>query len=477
MKNLSFKTNSWQPNILHHRFTTPWVRRLGRTVAALVFLSPLWALLPTTPAQAAGTWTDLTHGQSFNTPLGIAVDSAGNVFVTNANPPEAVLELAAGTSTWQPVSSNGQAPIVPAGIAVTNAGDIYATDLVYAGIVKYSPQGNTWSAIPSSTQVPLTTPLGIAVDSAGDVFVTNYSSQTPLVDEYLPSGTWKNLSAYPGVTFNEPGGIAVDSAGDVFVTNYGNNTVVELPAGTKKWVNIPDTGVTFNGASGIAVNSAGDLFVASENNNMVAELPAGSTTWKALTGPFNVPSGVAVNGAGQIFVTNVGATTSNAIIEYTPVYHPAPVWVPPTLTPEAVTVGGISGSVVGDLGFNAVTAIQNGSFAGYVEERAAVEAGATFSGEGTNSGYMSAILDGSGVGLQQHVAAIQQGQFAALYQKLGIIPTWTNNTVTIPQGVAALSKAGAPALAIENYLVQLDGFTWTAAQVHAAKGFPISSGT
>ena len=97
--------------------------------------------------------------------------------------------------------------------------------------------------------------------------------------------------------------------------------------------------------------------------------------------------------------------------------------------------------------------------------------------EGINSAYLSAILDGSGVGLQQHVSAIQQGQFAALYQKLSIIPTWTDNTVTVAQGVSALLKAGATTLAIENYLVQLDGFSWAAAIAQAQAGFPIQSGT
>jgi hypothetical protein len=46
--------------------------------------------------------------------------------------------------------------------------------------------------------------------------------------------------------------------------------------------------------------------------------------------------------------------------------------------------------------------------------------------------------------------------------------------VTVPQGVAALIKAGAPNLAIENYLVQIDGFSWSAAQAQAAAGYPVT---
>lgn len=145
------------------------------------------------------------------------------------------------------------------------------------------------------------------------------------------------------------------------------------------------------------------------------------------------------------------------------------------LKPEAVTIDDIPSTVIGNLGYNPQSAIQDGMSMGYVEERAAVQAGAIFSGEGTESSYLSAILDGSGVGKSSHVSEVQHGQFAALYQHLGIIPTWTDNVVRIPQGVTALLKTGASTLAIENYLVQLDGVSWSAAQAQAADGFPIQS--
>ena len=144
----------------------------------------------------------------------------------------------------------------------------------------------------------------------------------------------------------------------------------------------------------------------------------------------------------------------------TPSTPPAPVWTLPVLKPEAVTIDDIPSTVIGNLGYNPQSAIQDGMSMGYVEERAAVQAGAIFSGEGTESSYLSAILDGSGVGKSSHVSEVQHGQFAALYQHLGIIPTWTDNVVRIPQGVTALLKTGASTLAIENYLVQLDGVSW-----------------
>ncbi|MCY0878098.1 MAG: hypothetical protein OWU84_04040 [Firmicutes bacterium] len=143
-------------------------------------------------------------------------------------------------------------------------------------------------------------------------------------------------------------------------------------------------------------------------------------------------------------------------------------FVPPTFLPETVMVDGVKGVVIANDGYNPPDAVAWGSSVGYVEERAAVLAGASFNGEGLDSSYLSAILSGRGVGLQHHVSAVQQGQFAALYQKLGIIPTWTASNVSLGAGVAALQQAGAPPLAIENYLVQIGGWTWPVAQAWEA---------
>ena len=137
-----------------------------------------------------------------------------------------------------------------------------------------------------------------------------------------------------------------------------------------------------------------------------------------------------------------------------------------------MTVDGHTTQGIENFGYNPVTAIENGAFSRYVEERAAMDAGASFTGEGTNSSYRATIFSGAGMGLQKHVTAVQQGHFAALYQKLSIIPTGTDNIVGIPQGVAALVKAGAPPLAIENYFVQFDGYSWA-----AAAGSPLQSGS
>lgn len=228
-----------------------------------------------------------------------------------------------------------------------------------------------------------------------------------------------------------------------------------------------------------AVPDASDTFAVATASSSVATpyigtaLPTTARSYASGTNISGLKAGdyialYEVNGSGKIQAFSQWMVSSSDI-------NAAPPWTPPTLDPVTLTINGHRREVIGSLGYNAAEAIQNGSYAGYVEERAALNSGARYSGEGTNSAYLSAILDGSGVGSQKQVSAPLQGQFAALYQKLGIIPTWTNNTVSIPAGVSRLLTAGASRLAIENYLVQMDGFSWSAADMEANGGFPIQS--
>lgn len=92
-----------------------------------------------------------------------------------------------------------------------------------------------------------------------------------------------------------------------------------------------------------------------------------------------------------------GDTATQALtltVQAAPPPPPPSVWTPPVLTPETVTVDGHTTQVIGNLGGNTTCAIQYGSLVGYVEERAAIVAGASFAGEGTDSSYLSAILGG-----------------------------------------------------------------------------------
>ena len=230
-------------------------------------------------------------------------------------------------------------------------------------------------------------------------------------------------------------------------------------------------GMTANGPSTEAVNVGTVDLPAISHGFAAATVLTGSTAvvnWQApaadgtstlMGAHFLSPVAITVSGSGT------GTGTGNG--------RGAAPNTPPAITTTPVHVAGTSGSVISSLGYNVAAAIGSGTFGGYVTERTALQDGLTTTGEGGASSYVVDILSGSGLAASE-VSATEQGQFAALYQKLGIIPD-TAQKVSAGAAVTALVKAKASPLAIENYLVQLEGFTWVVAAAEAAAGFPIKN--
>jgi len=300
-------------------------KRLAKTAVTLLVMSSMMALSTYAPGgtafAASGAWKDITDGGSFNGPGGIAVDSAGDVFVTNGGS-NTIEELPSGSSTWKDITYGGSFNY-PAGIAVDSNGDVFVVNSGVSGTsnaVLELPSGSSaWKDITDG--VSFNYPAGIAVDSKGEVFVTNSGvsgTSNAVLELSSGSGTWKDITH--GNSFSTPTGIAVDNAGDVFVTNQGGfpgGTIDELKSGANNWKNITN-GVSFIGPDGVAVDSAGSVYVVDRFTNKIEELPSGSSNWKDITngGSLNSPSGIALDNLGDMFVTNYYNSTSDAVEEY-----------------------------------------------------------------------------------------------------------------------------------------------------------------
>jgi serine/threonine protein kinase, bacterial len=105
-------------------------------------------------------------------PDGVAVDPAGNVFVTDTDN-NRVLELAAGAASQTMLPFTGVS--VPWGIAVDNAGTVYVTQHDANQVMKLVSGSNTPTVLPLTG---LNTPLGVTVDGGtgngtGNVYVAD----------------------------------------------------------------------------------------------------------------------------------------------------------------------------------------------------------------------------------------------------------------------------------------------------------------
>jgi serine/threonine-protein kinase len=225
-----------------------------------------------------------------NGPTGVAVDTAGNVYVTDDRN-NRVLKLPAGTSNQVELPLT---VLIPQDVAVDTAGNVYVTD--NSRVLELSAGSNTPIELPFMVQVP----MGVAVDTAGDVYVTDGGNGRVLK---LPAWSTTQVEL-PFNLKGIPGGLTVDTAGNVYVA--GSQSVWKLPAGSNTPTRLPFTGL--NGPTGVAVDTAGNVYVTDgfdKDNNRVLELPAGSTTQVEL--PFTGLTDlmlVAVDTAGNIYVTD-----------------------------------------------------------------------------------------------------------------------------------------------------------------------------
>lgn len=228
-------------------------------------------------------------------PGGVAVDSAGNVYVTSEGMYGRVVKLANGSSTATVLPFNGL--YQPQGLAVDGAGAIYVTD--FNNRVVMLPAGSN-----SQTVLPfdgLDYPEGVAVDAQGSVYVADRGNSRVVK---LAAGA-KTQTVLPFDGLKNPDGVAVDGAGNIYVADTDNNRVVKLDAGSNNQTVLPFRELSV--PWGIAVDSVGNVYVTEHNKNDVVKLAAGSNTATVL--PFtglNTPLAVAVDGSGNVYVADRG---------------------------------------------------------------------------------------------------------------------------------------------------------------------------
>jgi hypothetical protein len=264
-------------------------------------------------------------------PIGIATDSAANIYVADKvgntirkiTPAGAVTTIA-GTAgvTGHADGIGGNASFSsPVGVATDRAGNVYVADYGNNTIRKITPAGAVTTVAGLAGEsgeldgvgaaARFTTPYSIATDSAGNLFIAEISSH--IIRKITPEGVVKTLAGKAGVTghadgigadatFSAPHGVATDQAGNVYVADYGNNTIRKVtPTGVVTTIaGLAGTGdsgefdgigaaATFFEPMAVATDGAGNVFVL-EADNIRKVTPAGVVTTfaGALFGPWHL---------------------------------------------------------------------------------------------------------------------------------------------------------------------------------------------
>jgi serine/threonine protein kinase/sugar lactone lactonase YvrE len=184
----------------------------------------------------------------FRNPWGVAVDSIGNIYVADMSnntirkilPNGKVFTIAgtAGMSGNADGFGDGARFNNPFGVAVDSAGNIYVSDTANNSIRKITVShvvttlaglpGYAGNADGNGTDARFWNPQGLAVDSAGDIYVADTSNNA--IRKITPMGVVTTLPASADKTLqlNGPGGLALDSNGNIFVADTNNHCVRKI---------------------------------------------------------------------------------------------------------------------------------------------------------------------------------------------------------------------------------------------------------
>jgi streptogramin lyase len=294
----------------------------------------------------------------FYNPVGVAVDSTGNVYVADGynrtirkvTPGRVVTTLAGVAGSYGSADGTGSAArfYQPCGVAVDSAGNVYVADSCNGTIRKVTPARvvttlaglaeSYGSADGTGSDARFRAPYGVAVDSAGNVYVGDYGNET--IRKITPGGEVTTLAGLAGIwgsadgtgsdaRFSDPRGVAVDSAGNVYVADFWNHTIRKVTpggvvttlagfAGSHGSADGTGSDARFYYPWGVAVDSAGNVYLAEYLNHTIRKVTPGGevTTLAGLAGShgsddgtgsdarFYYPEGVAVDSAGNVYVAD-----------------------------------------------------------------------------------------------------------------------------------------------------------------------------
>jgi DNA-binding beta-propeller fold protein YncE len=303
----------------------------------------------------------------FSNPMGIAVDRAGNAYIADTGnhvirkvSPAGLVSTLAGLA-GVPGTADGvgeQARFdMPVGIAVDSAGVVYVVDEYDSTVRRITPDGAVTTLQTGSAQVANTAetapnpglnhPSGIAVDYSGNIYIADTGNNT--IRKIAPDGSLSTLAGANGAPgsadgqgaaarFNGPFGIAVDLDGNVYVADQGNSTIRKIAvdgmvttiagiAGDAGSTNGIGTMAQFSFPAEVAVDDAGNLYVADRNNSTIRKIDSvgnvstlagvagtdGSADGACAAALFSFPVGLAVGPSGVVYVADTSANTVRMI--------------------------------------------------------------------------------------------------------------------------------------------------------------------
>lgn len=315
---------------------------LGGTVTTLAGITGI-----TGTADGTGT------AARFNTPYDLTVDSDGAIYVADTynhairkvTRGGAVTTFAGLSGSYGNLNSTGTLSRFnsPMGVALDGAHNLFVADMMNASIRKVTSAGIAsnvagsivWGYLDGAAAVAqFNYVMGLVVDASGNLLIADAQNNlirkltAGVVSTFIGAGPGSEDGVGRAARFWRPSGVAVDAAGTAYVSDSYNHTIRKITSGgTVSTVagavglqgafNGTGTAVRFSYPMGLATDLNNNLYVADGNNSLIRKItPDGTVSTFAGAGVpgtndglasaarFNYPQFIAVDSNGVVYVSD-----------------------------------------------------------------------------------------------------------------------------------------------------------------------------
>jgi sugar lactone lactonase YvrE len=343
----------------------------GTGNAALVALTP--GVISTVAGK--GTYGYLGNGGAatsaqLGAPNRLAVASSGDFYIADHNN-NVVRKVTASTGIITTIAGTGAAGYtgdggpsasaqlnLPEGVAVDSAGNLYIADEGNNVIRKITAATGVITTVAGNgtcgyagdggpaTSGQLCGPAYVSVDSAGNFYIADMNNNvirkvaisTSLISTVAGNGTAGDAGdggLASSAELRSPAGLAFDSVGNFYIAESGGSVIRKVTVATGVITTVAGNGTAgysgdgglatsaeLNGPFGIAADASGNLYIADASNEAVREVNAGTGMIATVAGngivgylgdggaatsaELGIPTDVALDGLGNLYIVDAG---------------------------------------------------------------------------------------------------------------------------------------------------------------------------